>query len=167
MFSTLDEIADGTRFVVDSNIFIYHFTGASAACRHLLERCESGRVAGVTSTFVVAEVTHRLMTIEAVAKGLVSAGDVARKLREKPEIIKELDAYQQQVELIPRMGILVLDLDPRTLTAAAGLRRRYGLLTNDSLLVATAVLDGVTALASADRDFERVDALRLFCPQDL
>jgi predicted nucleic acid-binding protein len=115
----------------------------------------------------VAEVTHRLMAIEAVARGLVAAGNVVKKLRERPEIVRRLSLYQEQAEKIPWMGVEVVPLDRRLLAIAAPLRMRYGLLTNDSILLATALDLGIAAFASADRDFERVETVQLFCPTDL
>ncbi|HKH49516.1 MAG TPA: PIN domain-containing protein [Thermoanaerobaculia bacterium] len=47
------------------------------------------------------------------------------------------------------------------------MRTRYGLLTNDSILLATALDHDALAFASADRDFERVDTVQLFGPEDL
>jgi predicted nucleic acid-binding protein len=165
--STLDQLAAGSRVFIDASIFIYHFTGSSLECRQLLEACESGRIEGFTSVIAVAEVAHRLMTIEAVAKGLVPPGNVVRKLREKPSLVRELHLYQDQAELIPLMGIVILSLDLSTMTLAAELRRRHGLLVNDSLLAATAAREGIVDFASADTDFERVEELRLFRPGDL
>jgi predicted nucleic acid-binding protein len=165
--STLDQIEAGSRVFIDASIFIYHFTGRSPECRRLLEGCESGRIEGFTSVTAVAEVAHRLMTIEAVAKGLVSPGKVVQKLREKPALVRELHLYQEQTELIPLMGIVVLSLDSGLMILAAELRRRHGLLVNDSLLAATAAREGIADFASADTDFERVGELRLFRPGDL
>jgi predicted nucleic acid-binding protein len=113
----------GSRVFIDASIFIYHFTGTSPGCRRFLESCERGQVEGITSVTALAEVAHRLMMIEAVAKGLISPGNPARKLREKPAIVKELHVYLEQVELIPLMGIAVLSLDLETLGVAAALRR--------------------------------------------
>lgn len=165
--STLEQVERGSRVFIDASIFIYHFTGTSPDCRRFLETCERGQVEGLTSVTALAEVAHRLMMIEAVAKGLISPGNPARKLREKPEIIKELHVYLEQIELIPLMGIAVLPLDLEALGVAAALRRHYGLLVNDSLLAASAVLEGIPAMASGDSDFERVEELRLFRPADL
>lgn len=164
---TLDKVPAGAQIFVDSTIFIYHFTGASADCRKFLERCERGEVKGLTSVLVLAEVTHRLMTIEAVARRLVSAGNVVRKLREKPDVVRKLHVYQQQVECIPLMGIDVLSVDLKTLIRSAESRRTHGLLTNDAL-IATAARDlGPPHLASADPDFGRVLGLNLFRPSDI
>lgn len=166
-FSTLDQLEAGSRVFIDASIFIYHFTGSSLKCRRLLEGCESARFAGFTSVTAVAEVAHRLMMIEAVTKGLVSPGNVVRKLRDKPSLVRELHVYQEQIELIPLMGIAIRDLDLEVMAFAAEIRRRHGLLVNDSLLSATAIREGIVDFASADSDFERVEELRLFRPDDL
>lgn len=41
------------------------------------------------------------------------------------------------------MGIIVLSLDLGVMSLAAGIRRRYGHLVNDSLLAATAAREGI------------------------
>jgi len=66
-----EEIAPGQAVFVDANVFLYHLTGRSRACRDLLARCEAGEVQGLTGTHVVLEVLHRLMMLEAVRRALV------------------------------------------------------------------------------------------------
>src|SRR5437763_830254 len=153
-FSTLDQLEAGSRVFIDASIFIYHFTGSSLKCRRFLEGCESGRFAGLTSVTAIAEVAHRLMMIEAVTKGLVSPGNVVKKLREKPALVRELHVYQEQTGLIPLMGISVRSLDLEVMAIASELRRHHGLLVNDSLLSATAIREGIVDFASADSDFD-------------
>jgi len=164
---TLEKVQSGTRVFVDAPIFIYHFTGVSAECRGFLERCERSDVKGVTSVVVLAEVTHRLMMIEALSRGLVTAGNIPRKLREKPDLVRQLHLYQEQAERIPLMGLQVVPLDLKMLLRSADVRRQRGLLTNDSLVATAAREQGINAVASADADFERVPELTLFQPRDL
>ena len=164
---TTDRVPSTTRIFLDSTIFIYHATGVSPQCRALLERCESGDVAGVTSVVVLAEVAHRLMLIEAVAGGFVSGKDVVKKLRAKPDIVRQLHVCQEQVERIPLMGVNVVPLNVGTLLGSADIRREYGLLVNDSLVVAAARAAGIDRLASADTDFGRVKGLKVYAPGDL
>lgn len=163
---TLDKIAPGARVFVDSTIFIYHFSGASRECRRFLERCESGDIKCFTSVIVVAEVTHRLMMIEAIARGLATPGQVARRLREKPEIIKKLLLYQEQVEQIPLMGIEILPFDLKSLIRSAELRNSHNLLTSDSLVASSAKEAGLKHIASTDLDLERVAHFELYQPSD-
>lgn len=164
---TLDAVPSRTRLFLDSTIFVYHFTGASRDCERCLERCERSDLRGVTSAVVLAEVAHRLMMLEARSRDLLAPGNLARKLRERPDVVRQLHAYQEQVERIPLLGVEILPLDLPTFLRSADVRRRHGLLVNDSL-VAAAMLDaGIEALASADRDFERLDDVRVYRPGDL
>lgn len=152
---------------MDATIFVYHFTGVSKNCRAFLERCEQDDLKGITSVTVLAEATHRLMMIEAVSKGLVSPGNVAQKLRRNPKIIRKLQVYQEQIEKIPLMGIQVEPLDLKLILSAMDLRRQYGLMTNDSLIAATALARNIHLLASADPDFAAVEGLVVHRPSDI
>ena len=105
--------------------------------------------------------------LEAVVTGKVSAGNVARKQRDHPEVVQGLHLYQQQVERIPLMGVSILPLDHRLVLRSAAIGKRYGLLTNDSILATTALDAGIEAMASGDRDLERVADLVLYVPGDL
>ncbi len=163
----VEGLPEGERVFLDANVFVYHFSGVSAECRRLLEACEQGALRGVTSVIVLAEVRHRLMLLEAVGKRLVTAGNVVRKLRERPDVMRALTACHEQVERIPLMGVEVLPLDLRQLLGAADLQRRFGLLTNDALLAATALDAEIEHFASADADFERVEGLAVHAPGDL
>ncbi len=165
--STLESIPGGQRIFLDATIFIYHFFSGSEQCRRLLERCERREVFGVTSVVAFNEATHRLMTMEAVRSGLVSAGAVPRKLRQRPDFVRTLCDYIWQVQSIPAWGIEVLPVDLGCCLRAADIRIATGLLTNDSLIVATMRDEGLTAIATADADFERVDDLQVFRPTDL
>ena len=159
---TLSEIPRGARVFLDSSIFLHHFAGASPQCRTLLERCERSEVRGATSTLVLAEVAHGLMCLEAVARGLVTPGRVARKLRERPDITLNLKAHEEATAKIPLMGVEILPLDLRVLLAAGTLRRRAGLSASASLVVAGAREAGIEAVASAEAELERVEGLRVY-----
>ena len=167
MSSTLEEVPAGRWIFLDAGVFIYHFRRESMQCRRLLERCESGEVLGVTSVIVLLEATHKLMIAEAVRAGHLAPGGVRRKLREQPEVVRRLREYRRQVESIPRWGIRVLPVDVGQCLRAADVRAETGLLTNDSIIVATMRDAGVTAIATADRDFERVEGIQVFRPTDL
>jgi predicted nucleic acid-binding protein len=166
----LVEVPAGARILIDANIFIYHFTGASGECTQFLERCERGEVVGVTGVHLLLEVLHRLMMIEAVVGGLVTPGDVARKLRERPEVVRRLHRYQEQVELILGMGIEVLPLEAGLIELSRPYREEHGLLVNDSLTLALVEGLGLEGLATADEGLLRLgDELpfHFYAPQDL
>jgi len=97
----------------------------------------------------------------------VSRGGVARKLRERPEIVRELCDYRNQIESVPRWGVQVLPVDLGRCTRAADVRAAHGLFTNDSVIVTTMRDAAVTAIATADHDFERVDGISVYRPIDI
>ena len=162
-----DKIPSGTRVFVDASVFIYHFTGVSTECKTFLERCETADLDALTSSVVVAEVAHRLILIEAVAEGLVTPGNLVKKLRRRPGLVRRLKKYQEQLERIPLMSVKVVPVDSGTLLRSASVRSRYGLLVNDSLVVTSALDYEATSLVSSDRNFQRVDRVELYCPGDL
>jgi predicted nucleic acid-binding protein len=164
---TLEEVPAGATVFIDTGIFVHHFTAMSPQCRAFLERCERREVKGVTSVLVLAELCHVLMLTEAVDRGFIPRGAPARKLAGHPARVKQLSSYEKQVERVPLMGIEVAAAELRDLLVASSeVRRRHGLLTNDSLVAAAALALG-GRLASADRDFASVDGLSLFAPSDL
>ena len=163
----LTDLQAGKRVFIDANIFIYHFTGLSQECSAFLERCERGELWGVTAVHILLEVLHRLMMIEAVTKGLVTSGNVARKLRKRPNVVKQLADYQTQTEAILEMGIEVVGLTSDSLKIGHPYRCWDGLLVNDSLTAAAMEAEGISDLATADPDFTRVEGLRVYSPLEL
>lgn len=162
-----DELLAGDQIFLDANIFIYHFLGSSAECRQLLSRCHQGELKGLTASFVLAEVAHRLMVAEAVARGLISPPQLVKKLRERPDIVRQLDAPNNCVAQIRSMNIAIAPLTVSTLEARAVVRRQYGLLTNDSLLVAAMQEMNLQRLATHDRDFLSINGLLIYRPHDI
>jgi len=140
---TLAELLDGDNVFIDANIFIYHFGGRSPECKSFLERCARRELLGYTSTPILAEVLHRLMIAEAIAKGLVTAKTAVRKLGETPELVKQLTQYQEDVNKILQMNLTILALTPEIVRLSAEVRKTEGLLTNDSLVVACMRVQGI------------------------
>lgn len=167
MTRRIRDIPDGTVVFVDANILLYHFTGVSAECSQLLTRCEKGEVTGLTGMHILLETLHRLMMVEAVVKRLVSPGNVARKLRERPEVVAQLSQSEEQAEVVLRMGLRIMPLDEDILAASRAFRSSYGLMVNDSVTAAMARREGVETIATSDRDFLRIRGFRVYSPSDL
>ena len=164
---SLADLRDGDRVFIDANIFIYHFGGRSLECKAMLERCARRALLGYTSTLVLAAVLHRRMVAEAIATGVVTARTAVRKRAETPEIVKHLTQYQDDVRNIPHMHLTMLPLTLAIVQASAEVRQRDGLLTNDSFVVACMREQGLTHLATANGDFDRVGGLTIYKPTDL
>jgi len=164
---TLAELKDGATIFLDSNVLIYHFGGQSPQCTTLLRRCEHRELECATSALVLAEVCHRLMTLEALERGLLARGNIGRKLGEHPELVRQLSRYQAALDSISSMRVAVLDLTESLLESGLRLQSRYGLLTNDSLIVATMLQAGIRTIASADQRLANVTDVELAVPTDL
>ncbi len=82
-------------------------------------------------------------------------------------MIKQLTQYQEDVSKIPHMHLTILPLSLTIVQASAEVRTREGLLTNDSLVVACMRAQGLTQLATANGDFDRVGGMQIYKPTDL
>ena len=162
----LEEIEQGQAVFIDANIFIYHLTGRSESCRALLERCEVGEIRGFTGAHVILEVLHRLMMLEAVQQGLISPGNLARRLKEHPQIVKALTAYRRHVSRIPEMGVETLNLDWELIQVSHEVRRSTGLLVYDSVIVAMMERARMSIIATQDHDFLDIPELQVWMPED-
>lgn len=103
----LNDLPRGALVFIDANIFVYHFSGVSAECRTLLKRVEQKELRAATGAHIVLEVLHRLMTIEAISKGLITLGQPAKKLKQNPDLIKQLGDYAKCVTEIGGLDIRV------------------------------------------------------------
>lgn len=164
MFDTLPK---GAKIFIDANIFVYHFGELSPECKTLLSGCARRELRGYTSTSVVAEILHRLMLVEAVKKGYISAKNPVKQVKAHPDIIAKLSDYSLDVATIHAMHIKILSLTDQHLRASEAIRKTEGLLTNDSLILAVMQSADLTKLATNDRDFERVSWLDLYGPTDI
>jgi len=163
----LETIPGGSLVFIDANIFIYHFTAASASCNQFLTRCSSGELHGMTSLPVLLEVAHRLMVVEAQQKRLVRPPNPAQKLARSPALVKKLSLYEEWTLAIPRMGIEVEEVSFADLMVSMNMRQKSGLLTLDALILAVMSRLKIPNLASADRAFSAVEDIKLFSPEDI
>ena len=163
----LDQIPADESSFIDSNIFIYHFTGVSDQCTKFLMRCEQGELNGVTSVTVLLEVLHRLMMIEVVKKNILNSPNLVRKLQEKPEIAKQLDDYFVNTQKILEMGVDIKSLTYEIIMNSHQYRKKYGLLVNDSIIMATIMTNNIKNLASNDQGFLRIDDINIYRPTDI
>jgi predicted nucleic acid-binding protein len=161
------DIPDGLSVFIDANTLVYHFTAHStmgAACTELLERIERKEVTGYTSSHVVAEMAHRLMTIEAMGLFGWPAQGIVTKLRNHPAEVQQLGRHRQAIDELSLLYVQVLPVEQRQVSGAADVTRQTGLLFNDGVIVALMRDHGLTALASNDADFDRVPGITRYAP---
>ncbi|MGH7170091.1 MAG: hypothetical protein ACRELG_07435 [Gemmataceae bacterium] len=83
-----------------------------------MERIARQELVGYTSSHVLSEAAHRLMTLEAVDRyGWPYAG-IAQRLRKHPAEVQALTRFRQAIEDVPRFGIQVLAIPPALIPVA-------------------------------------------------
>ena len=106
------------------------------------------------------------MLIEA-AETTVITRPTAADLRKRSTEVQRLTRYWTLTRQIFDLDIAVLPLNNRRHREAQQIRSTYGLLTNDSLIVAAAQEYGIESLASRDDDFDAIGGLTVYKPTDL
>jgi predicted nucleic acid-binding protein len=164
---SLDTIPSGVTVLIDANIPIYAYAGQSPECGRLLERCTRGEVRGVLPAHVLAEVSHKLMSLEARAKSGVERPHSHRALLEKPSEVMKLEGYAQAVRGLLASGLVIEPLRGEDFPPALEFQSRWGLLTNDALLLAVGSRLSLNILASADKALRAGSRWKIFAPSDL
>jgi predicted nucleic acid-binding protein len=163
---SIRDIPSGSDVFIDANILIYGLAGQSTECRDLLARCSREELFGVCLFETANEANHRFMLAEAKSKGLI-ASETARDLGSRPSVIKGLTDYWRNSERILALNLLFIPLDEQILRTAFIERQAAGLMTNDSMIVSSMRLLGLSNLASADGGFDQVVGITVFGPYDL
>lgn len=157
----------GDSVFVDANPFIYRFSlhpQFSSACTDLLNRIERQELVGYTSTHVLGEVMHRLMTLEAITLFGWQAANIGNRLRTHPAEVARLTSFRSAIDRIVQSTFQILTIPSALLSTAAALSQQIGLLTNDALVVAVMQAKNLTRLASTDADFDRVPGITRYAP---
>ncbi len=164
----LDKIPDGSLCVLDTNVLLYAEQGMSARAQRLLRRVERGEILGLLPQPVWQELTQKLMLAEALTAGAIKGANPARQLSGKPEVIKRLKLYKEKVQALMTLGLKFEACTQTDLVEGAfRLQSRYGLLTNDSVILAIALRLDADALVSADERFRAVKEIKVYSPSDI
>jgi predicted nucleic acid-binding protein len=164
---TFADLVAGDQVFVDANTLTYHFQPHplwGPACTQLLERIKNQELAGFTSTHVLAELAHRLMTLEANTLLRWPIPGIGNRLRSHPTEVQKLALFRRAIDGMVQGNLQILIVTPPLLATAAALCQQIGLLTNDGLIVAVMQANGLTKLASHDADFDRVPGLTRYAP---
>ncbi len=166
--AALDTVPDGSNVLIDTNVFIYGLSNASAQCTNFLARCSREQIYGITLFEVVQEATHEFMRAEAKAKGLFTAQERGVKyLSRHPEEVRQLTDYWVNTQKILALNLVLLPSDEKIVVGAQTVRDEVGLLTNDSVIVAAMREYGISNIASNDGMLGAVPGLSVFSPTDI
>ena len=97
---TFSDLLPGDVVFVDANIFVYHFAPdpvLQMPCGQFLQRIEKQEIQAFTSTHVLAEAAHRLLTLEARTHFGWSSGKVVQRLKQNPSSMQNLTQPRDNV----------------------------------------------------------------------
>jgi predicted nucleic acid-binding protein len=163
----LAQMPAGTRVFVDTNIFILYYGDAEPfrqACRDFFVRTARQELRGFTSVPVAAETIHRVMVAEGAERLSLSSQATVEHLQKHPAFVRQLTRHLQVASDIRRLGLDILPVTYKDLHGSKGVRSTFGLLTNDSLIVAVMRAHKLRHLASHDAAFERVTGIEVWRP---
>jgi predicted nucleic acid-binding protein len=164
---TFGDIPTGSSVFVDANTFVYAILNDpayGAACSKLLDRIEHQDVRGFTSSHVLHEAVHRIMTMEACARFGWPARGIASRLRKHPSEVQQLLIPRRAVDEIQAAGVTGLPVTEQQVSRSVDIARQLGLLSAGALIVAVMRDHGLSHLASLDSDFDRVPGLTRYAP---
>lgn len=163
----LSQIPQGELVVLDANKVIYAVHEVSSQCQQIFRRSAEHDISCIMPSQQFAEVMHRLMIAEAIDNNWISGSNPARKLSEKPERIKALHRYEQALKDLLAIGIILQPVVREDFILALSLQRQFGLMSNDSLLVACAQRMRCQSIASSDKRLREVRDIVVYEPDDL
>jgi predicted nucleic acid-binding protein len=164
---TFADLVAGDAVFVDANPFVFHCTldpVFGPACTDLLDRIGLGQLTAFTSTHVLTEVAHRLMTLEAARLLGRPHGSMVQFLKTHPAEIQRLTGFRQAIEDLCVSSLRILVIPATLVPTGVAVSQQYGLLSNDALTVAIMQAHGLTKLASHDADFDRVPGITRYAP---
>lgn len=164
---TFADLAKGARVFLDANTLVYHFSPHpvfGSSCNELVQRIERCDLEGFTSTHVLTETAHRLMMTEAANVHGWPPMKVKQRVQKNPAALSALTRFRGAIEAVLASRIQVLTIAAALVLDAADLSRQTGLLSSDALILALMRANGLTDLASADSDFDRVSTLTRYAP---
>lgn len=163
----LADIPAGTPVFVDANILLFAVTNDAlhgSASTTFLDRVENQEITAITSTHVLGEVVHRLMTIEACDRFAWPVQGIANRLRRHPAEVQQLIRARQAFDEITTARVKTIAITLPHVSVAIDVARQTGLLHGDALIVAVMREQGLSHLASLDADFDRVPGLTRYAP---
>jgi predicted nucleic acid-binding protein len=175
----LNNVPGGTSIFVDTNIFHFHFQGKSLTCTNFIQRIQNREIEAYVNIQVLADLMHKLMFAEALAKGCTRSTNpqelkrYLKTMREARQALPLTD-YEVQFALIASIGLHVLPVNEKLLADTRLEREQYYLMTGDSLHLGTMSRRLVNRrsvplqnIATYDGDFAHIPGITLWKPMDI
>ena len=163
----LSGLPSGSKIYVDANIFLYSAFKHPAFgddCRKFLIKVDEGGVTGCVSDFVLNEVFHKLMIAEVVKKFKKTAKEAVAHIKRNSEVISNLEIIWREMDIIESSNIIILKNESSVFPDFVEISRIYNLMATDAMHVSVMKKHGITNIATNDRDFKRVEWLKVWKP---
>jgi predicted nucleic acid-binding protein len=163
----LTNIPNGAAVFVDANTLVFQFAPDPVygpACQQFLGRIDRQEIVGFTTTHVLSDVAHRLMTLEAITQFAWPIAGIAQRLRKNPAELRKLTNFRNALRGVRTSKIQILPTSLDLVVTAADVSQQHALLSGDALIVAVMQANSLTNLASADSDFDRVPGIMRYAP---
>jgi predicted nucleic acid-binding protein len=169
MTKRLSQIPAAVPVMLDANVVIYALfpqVSQHESCKQLLERGARGEIQLHLVINAAADVIHRAMILELLAQGSFQKSAVAvTHLKKNPQVVQSLTRYKTILHDLKQARVNILPLTYRDLHNSRQFRDTYGLMTNDSLIVAVMKREKIQHFATNDSDFERVPGIAVRTPE--
>jgi predicted nucleic acid-binding protein len=165
---SLSEIPVGTQVLLDVNVQAYHFLQVeplARICDALFRRIARREIEAFTPAGTAADVIHRVMVAEAVARFGLPSREAVSYLKAHPQAVKELQQYKTIPHEFTLARIHILDITYKEIHNSKQFRDEYGMLTNDSIILAVMREHKLVHLVTNDDDFERVPGIQVWMPR--
>jgi predicted nucleic acid-binding protein len=137
----------------------------SQACVPFFDRVAADEIAALTSTVAVMEVIHRAILLEAIEKLGLERREAVQHLKQHPELVKALKDHHSVPSRIYQLGISIEAVTHIHVHESRWARDAFGLMANDSLVVAFMRKQKVYHLVTNDSDFKRVTDIQVWMPR--
>jgi predicted nucleic acid-binding protein len=115
---------------------------------------------GCVSDFVLNEVFHKLMVAEVTKNLTMSTREAISYIKVNKEVISEIETIWEEMKLIKESNIIILK-KITVFPEFIQLSRKYNLMAADAFHVTAMKKSGITNIVTLDKDFERVDFIRV------
>ncbi len=156
-----------TRIFVDANVLSYYFLRVMPFFElgdPLFRRAAHREITLHTATSVAADVIHRAMISEAITRFNLQPREAVTFLKLNPETVKLLEKYKLVPGWFTQARVNILPTTYRKIHHSKQFRDTYGLLTNDSIILAVMSRYKIADLATNDRDFQRIPGIHVWKP---
>jgi len=143
--------------VVDSNVWIEVLSGNENAIE-LLDRASREYKLYVTPT-IYSEVSFVILGHHFTSKtGKKGTYALKRELKRNPSLYEIVEAFDSLLDELHNAGLLgFLEENENVIRESRELRKKYGLLPNDAMILAVCKVHGVSKLITFDDDFLKAD----------